>query len=51
MEIINTFKQSIGKTSSSVGKHKLPRDTNKQHFLFCNWRRRLCRRNFLQYFA
>jgi hypothetical protein len=34
MEIINTFKQSIAKfstaqPSSSVAKHKLPRDTNK----------------------
>jgi hypothetical protein len=35
MEIINTFKHSIAKISttqpsSSVAKHKLPRDTKKQ---------------------
>ena len=35
MEIINTFKQSIAKfstaqPSSSVAKHKLPRDTKKK---------------------
>jgi hypothetical protein len=38
MEIINTFKQSIAKmfdgtTSSSVAKHKLPRDTKKKNSL------------------
>jgi hypothetical protein len=45
MEIINTFKQNIAtfstaQPSSSVAKHKLPRDTKKQQDSVLLWRRK-----------